>query len=93
MARSAPESFQRHPLTRVLGTDTNVRLLRALASHGGLLSAPALAARTALSKGSVRTGLEALLGLGVVAVRGSGRVQLYCPAADHPLAPRVGGAV
>lgn len=85
MARSTPQSSQRYPLTQTLGTETNVRLLRTLALHGGQLSAPSLVSRTALAKGSVRTGLNVLLGLGVVIVKGSGHAQLYSLRSDYPL--------
>lgn len=85
MARSAPQSSQRYPLTQVLGTEANVRLLRVLSLHGGQLSAPSLVSRTALAKGSVRTGLNVLRGLGVVTVKGTGHAQLYSLRPDHPL--------
>jgi predicted nucleotidyltransferase len=85
MARSIVQSSQRYPLTQVLGTETNVRLLRELSLHGGQLSAPSLVLRTALAKGSVRTGLNVLLKFGVVAVKGSGHAQLYSLRSDHPL--------
>lgn len=85
MARSAPQSSQRYPLTQVLGTETNVRLLRAFALHGGQLSAPSLVSRTGLAKGSVRSGLNVLLELGAVTVKGSGHAQLYNLRPDYPL--------
>ena len=85
MPRSASQSFQRYPLTQVLGTEANVRLLRELALHGGLLSAPSLVTRTGLAKGSVRTGLDALLAVGMVVMKGSGNVRLHSLRSDHPL--------
>jgi predicted nucleotidyltransferase len=85
MARSVAQSSQRYPLTQVLGTEANVRLLRELSLHGGQLSAPSLVSRTALAKGSVRTGLNALLEFGVVVVRGNRHAQLYSLRLDHPL--------
>lgn len=85
MARSNPQSAQRYPLTQVLGTEANVRLLRELSLHGGQLSAPSLVSRTALAKGSVRTGLNVLLEFGVIAVIGSGHAQLYSLRANYPL--------
>lgn len=85
MARSTPQSSQRYPLTQVLGTETNVRLLRALTLHGGQLSAPSLVSRTGLAKGSVRSGLNVLLELGAVTVKGSGHAQLYNLRPDYPL--------
>ena len=85
MARSAPQSFQRRPLTAALGTEANVRILRELALHGGQLSAPSLVTRTVLAKASVRTGLAVLLQAGVVAVAGSGHAKLYSLRRSYPL--------
>jgi predicted nucleotidyltransferase len=85
MTRSAPQSIQRYPLTAILGTEANVRLLRELSRHGGQLSAPSLVQRTGLAKTSVWAGLTALEQAGAVAVAGSGRVRLYRLRADHPL--------
>ncbi len=85
MPRSAVQSFQRYLLTQVLGTEANVRLLRELTLHGGQLSAPSLVARTGMAKGSVRTGLDALLAFGMVVMRGSGNARLYSLRTDHPL--------
>ena len=55
--RSSAQSVQRYPLTLMLGTEANLRLLRELSRHGGQLSAPALVARTGLAKTSVWAGL------------------------------------
>jgi hypothetical protein len=85
MARSTAQSAQRYPLTSVLGTETNVRLLRELSRHDGQLSAPDLVFRTGLAKTSVWAGLISLGEAGVVAVAGSGRARLYSMAAEHPL--------
>jgi predicted nucleotidyltransferase len=72
-------------LTVILGTETNVRLLRELSRHGGQLSAPDLVLRTRLAKTSVWAGLISLEETGVVSVAGTGRVRLYSMAAEHPL--------
>ncbi len=85
MARSSPQSIQRYPLTAILGTEANVRLLRELSRHGGQLSAPSLVQRTGLAKTSVWAGLAALEQAGAVAIAGSGRARLYNIRADHPL--------
>jgi hypothetical protein len=85
MSRSTPQSSQRYPLTQIFGTEANVRLLRELSLHGGQLSAPSLVSRTALAKGSVRTGLNVLLEFGAVMVTGSGHAQLYALRPEYPL--------
>jgi predicted nucleotidyltransferase len=87
MARSAPQSFQRYPLTALLGTDANVRLLRELSRHGGQLSAPRLVRMTGLAKGSVSTGLAALDQAGMIATVGVQRARLYQLRLDHPMRP------
>jgi len=85
MARSAPQSAHRYPLTTILGSDAHVRILRELFRYGGQLSAPALVARSGLAKASVWAGLLSLEQTGVVSVAGSGRVRLYGIRSDHPL--------
>ena len=81
-----PDSSLRHPLTAILGTEANVRILRELFLHGGQLSAPRLAMRTGVSEQHVRLALARLIKLGVVWVLGSGRSHLYGFAPDHALA-------
>ena len=87
MSRSQLESFQRFPLTIVLGTESNVRLLRALTLHGGHLSAPSLTLQTGLAHLSVLTGLNTLVTAGVVQRIGGGRAKLYRLDGRHPLNP------
>ena len=77
MPRSAPQSALRYPLTWMLGTEANVRLLRELSRHGGQLSAPSLIVRTGLAKTSVWAGLAVLAKTGVISVAGTGRARLY----------------
>lgn len=86
MARGKLQSVQRYPLTTILGTDATVRLLRELARHGGMLSAPELVRRTGLAVASVARGLEVLERVGVVEALGSGRAVLHRLRTDHPLA-------
>lgn len=81
-----PDSSLRHPLTGILGTEANVRLLRELVMHGGQVSAPHLAMRTGVSEQHVRSALARLVTFGVVLMIGSARSRLYCFAADYPLA-------
>ena len=85
MPRSSPQSAQRYPLTWLLGTEANVRLLRELSRHGGQLSAPSLVARTGLAKTSVWAGLAVLEAAGAISVAGSGRARLYRLRPDGPL--------
>jgi predicted nucleotidyltransferase len=85
MARAAPQSAHRYPLTAILGTDANVRILRELSRHGGQLSAPSLVSRTGIAKTSVWAGLTSLEQAGVVSVAGTGRARLYSIRSDHPL--------
>jgi predicted nucleotidyltransferase/biotin operon repressor len=85
MARSSAQSAQRYPLTVVLGTEANVRLLRELSRHGGQLSAPDLVRRTGLAKTSVWAGISAIEEAGVASVAGTGRSRLYSLQVDHPL--------
>ncbi len=86
MARSSPQSALRYPLTIILGTDANVRLLRELSRHGGLLSSPLLADRSALARASVWSALGILERIGVVCSEGTGRARLYRFNDSHPLA-------
>lgn len=86
MARAKLQSVQRYPLTTMLGTDVTVRLLRELARHGGMLSAPDLVRRTDLAVASVARGLEALEGVGIVEALGTGRAVLHRLRTNHPLA-------
>lgn len=85
MPRSSPQSALRYPLTGILGTEANVRILRELFRHGGQLSAPSLVARSGLAKTSVWAGLTALETAGILSAVGTGRVRLYSIQPDHPL--------
>jgi predicted nucleotidyltransferase len=90
MARSNPQSMLRYPLTRILGVDANVRVLRELFGHGGELSAPALVVRSGLAQSSVRGALIDLETMKIVEAIGSGRTRLYRVGNRHPLATAVG---
>ncbi|RWM40230.1 MAG: hypothetical protein EOR75_10200 [Mesorhizobium sp.] len=87
MARSERESAIRRPLTAMLGVDSNLRVLRTLVEHGGLLAASEIVRRSRLSRESVRLGLLALESLGIVAASGSGHSRLYRFDDNHYLAP------
>jgi predicted nucleotidyltransferase len=86
MARSTAQSALRFPLTAILGTDTNVRLLRELSRHGGLLSSPSLARRSGLARASVWSALGVLETTGIVSAEGTGRSRLYRLNDRHTLA-------
>lgn len=79
------QSHQRYPLTRILGTPGQVRLLRELVRHGGQLAAPQLARTAGLTAAGARRALQALVGQGVVTVTGQQRGQLYRLNHAHPL--------
>lgn len=86
MACSTEQSTQRYPLTRVLGSEANVRILRELSRHSGQLSRPELRKRTGLSRASVWHGLANLEQVGIVEIAGDARTRLY-GLAEHPLRP------
>ena len=90
MPKSPTRSFQRYPLTSILGAEARVRVLRELSRHGGLLSAPSLVRRCRLAGSSVRSALAGLEETGIVASEGSGRIHLYRVRAEHPLATSLG---
>ncbi|WP_292117531.1 nucleotidyltransferase domain-containing protein [Mesorhizobium sp.] len=71
----------------MLGVDSNLRVLRTLVEHGGLLAASEIVRRSRLSRESVRLGLLALESLGIVAASGSGHSRLYRFDDNHYLAP------
>ncbi len=86
MARSAPHSAQRYPLTIALGSDAGVRVARELSLHGGQLSAARLAKSSALAPASVARALGGLVDTGLVKVAGTERTRLYQIASQHRLA-------
>jgi predicted nucleotidyltransferase len=85
--RTQPQSFLRQPLSAVFETPANVRVLRALARHGGELSAPMLAERSRLTRPSVLAALGQLAALGLVESVGSVRQRLHRIDKAHPLMP------
>jgi predicted nucleotidyltransferase len=70
----------------MLGVDSNLRVLRTLVEHGGLLAASEIVRRSRLSRESVRLGLVALETLGIVVASGSGHSRLYRFDDSHYLA-------
>ena len=72
------QSYLRNPLNELLGTEANVRLLRALANETDEpLTAPDIAARSGLTIQWTRKALKRLFQSGVVLRVGGGRKHQY----------------
>lgn len=84
--KTAPQSHLRYPLTRLLGTEAGVRVLRELALHGEELTTSLLARRTGITDQSVRNALAVLGRAGVLRTYGQGRAASYQLDASHPVA-------
>jgi predicted nucleotidyltransferase len=80
-----PQSHLDHPLTALLGSAGNVRVLRELVQHGGALGTAVLAQRSGLSIQQVRLVLDGLQRQGVVDVLGGGHARLFRARREHPL--------
>ncbi|WP_315858300.1 helix-turn-helix domain-containing protein [Rhizobium leguminosarum] len=89
MARSEPQSAMRAPLDTVFGVDSNVRVLRVLAPHGGPLSSSDITRRAKLSKTGTRQGLISLEECGAIVTEGSGHSRLHRFNHDYYLAPQI----
>lgn len=83
---SQTQSHLRHPLTALLGSAGNVRVLRALATDSAPQSAPQLATTAGLTPQGTRGVLDVLARRRLVKAHGSGRTQLYQLNTAHPLA-------
>jgi predicted nucleotidyltransferase len=83
---SQTQSHLRYPLTGLLGSAGNVRVLRALTADRSPQSAPQLAAVAGLTPQGARLVLDVLVRRRLVTAHGSGRAQLYELNASHPLA-------
>jgi DNA-binding transcriptional ArsR family regulator len=77
-----PQSAIRMPLNGILGTEANVRILRALAESTAPMSAAELARRAQLQRSSVHRALRTLAGLGIVSFVGTAP-QLQVSLADR----------
>jgi len=75
--KPAAQSFLRFPLNLVFDSPANVRVLRVLARHGGMLSASTLADFAKLTKPSVLSALRQLIEIGAVEALGADRQRLY----------------
>ncbi|WP_337270908.1 DUF294 nucleotidyltransferase-like domain-containing protein [Oryzifoliimicrobium ureilyticus] len=87
MARSSRESALRYPLTAILGVDSNLRVVRALSLHGGILASKEILRKTHLAQESVRRALIDLVSIGIVSSSGLGRSSVYRLNVDHYFAP------
>lgn len=87
MRPSSLQSFHRYPLTHVLASPGNVRVLRLLAEQGSPLAVSQLARDAGMTPVGVRAVLASLLRQGVVTVFGQGHAQLYALNPAHPMAP------
>lgn len=87
MARSSRESAIRYPLTALLGVDSNLRVLRVLSLHGGMLASSEIIRKSRLAQESVRRALGDLVSLGVVSSSGVGRSSVYCLNVNHYFFP------
>ena len=85
-APSQAQSHVRFPLTGILGSAGNVRVLRALVEDRSPQAAPQLARLAGLSPRGARLVLEALAHQQLVNVHGSARIRLYALNDAHPLA-------
>lgn len=90
MARPTPDSSIRYPLNAILGTESNIRLLRTLCLHGGYISATQLAERTGLVRNSIWNALNSLRQYGLITEEGTDRSRLFRFNAQHPLAGSIG---
>ncbi|WP_373059859.1 helix-turn-helix domain-containing protein [Gemmatimonas sp.] len=88
---TSPSSTFRHPFDALHGTPGNVRILRALATHGRPMATSELATRTGLNASGMRRSLTALANTGLVAHFGSARSIVYQLNATHPLAASLVG--
>jgi predicted nucleotidyltransferase len=84
---STQQSFLRYPLSLVLASEGNVRVLREILRHGGELNPPTIAKRTGVSPQHVRQILGGMVATGIVAEVGQGRYLSYRGNAEHPLYP------
>jgi predicted nucleotidyltransferase len=83
---SQTQSHLRYPLTSILGSAGNVRILRALVGSPAPQSAPQLARAAGLTPQGARRVLDTLVRQQVLNVAGSGRARLYALNPSHPFA-------
>jgi DNA-binding transcriptional ArsR family regulator len=83
------QSALRAPLNQILGTEANVRLLRALSEHGAPSSPAELARRTLLQPTTVYRALVALEDAGIVEPAAGGAPARVALSTRHPLGPAI----
>ncbi|MGQ0562135.1 MAG: nucleotidyltransferase domain-containing protein, partial [Gemmatimonadota bacterium] len=83
---ASPASATYQALEWILGRPANVRVLRVLALHGGLLSAPVIAGQAKLSRAGAWNAIQDLERARLVIAIGSGRGVLYQLDGGHPFA-------
>lgn len=83
---SEKQSHFRTPLNRIMGTETNVRVLRVLTDTQTPLSKPEVARRAALNPSGVRRTLDGLIESGIVEAVGAGSQRPVQLRRSHPLA-------
>lgn len=81
------QSHLRYPLSRILGNEAAVRVLRVLATRDLPLSVPQLVSECGLSPRGVRLALNGLVEAQVVTELGTARSHLFRADARHPLLP------
>lgn len=83
--RLRTQSALRLPLNRILGTETNVRILRTLYQLGVSVGTSELARHVEMDKAGVWRAIKVLEELGTVEAVGLGRQQTLRPREAHPL--------
>src|SRR3546814_6018960 len=81
------QSYLRYPLSMMLSSPGQVRILRELFRHGGELSSSTLAERIKGSRTGVYRTLAGLEAQRILEAIGSGHSRLLKANVDHPLAP------
>jgi sugar-specific transcriptional regulator TrmB len=90
MPPSKPQSALRFPFNAMLGTEANVRLLRALVLAETPLAAGELARRASLGRTSIYPALDSLESTGIVEFLGAGAQRQVNFRKAHPLANAIG---
>lgn len=79
------QSSLRYPLSEVFGTFNNVRVVRAMAGHGGELSTSEISRLSGVAVQNVRVIVDSLVSLRVLREIGSGRSRLFRILEGHPI--------
>jgi|SRR5579859_6410120 len=83
------QSSLRHPLSEVLGAFNNVRVVRAMAGHGGELSTTEISRLSGVAVQNVRTIVDSLVNFRILREIGSGRSRVFRIVDGHPLVPSI----